>query len=178
MNSPRLSVFLRLEVIFAAYLLADKRAALGKAHGAAIACAAVHIGIAYAFVLFEPDYNRCLLRAIAVGVDGLVAEIVAAALAVLGAIDEAAVVAELDAALFGLRGDLEAHRVAVGIDCRELPAEGHAAVGLEFEVFRNRRGAVGQSRKHKRAQRKARQYGCNIFAHKKYLRKIFYGGIL
>lgn len=170
--------FLRLEVIVAADLLADKRAALGKAHGAAIACAAAHIDIADAFVFDEPDYDRRLLRAVAVGVDGLIAEVVAAALAVDGGIDEAAVVTELYRALFGLGGDLEAHRVALGIDGGEPTAEGHAAVGLEFEVFRNRRGAVGQSRKHKRAQRKARQHGCNIFAHKKYLRIIFYGGIL
>ena len=159
--------FLRLEVIVAADLLADKCTALGKAHGAAIACAAAHIDIAHAFVFDEPYYDRRLLRAVAVGVDGLVAEIVAAVLAVDGGIDEAAVVAKLDAALFGLGGDLEAHRIALGIDGGELTAEGHAAIGLELEIFRDRRGAVGQSRQHERAQRQAGQNCCNVFTHAK-----------
>ena len=95
-------------------ILPAKHFLLSQPYRGTGAAAAVEIGIGQlALLLFDADDHRRLLRAVAVRVDGLIAEIILAAFAVGGSIDEMAVRVQIEPALDGLGRDGIGQRVAV-----------------------------------------------------------------
>lgn len=149
-----------LKDIAASELLTDEEALLGEHCGRVAARVACEVGVGRArLLLLYADDDRGLLRAVARGIHGLIAEIVAAAAVGIGRVDEAAVVRELYLALGRLGGDLEGQRVAVGVHRREPAADGDVAVSRELHVLRHGRAALGVRGKDgsKRRERHGRQ---------------------